>query len=69
MKRFLGMASMVSVAATGAAMAITRRARRGGSRPAAVTPRPEDVSQAIDAARDRLRARVPPEATAASPAA
>ncbi len=69
MKGFLGMASMVTVAATGAAMAITRRAPRDADGPTAVMPRPEDVTQAIDAARDRLRKAVPPEAPATSRAA
>jgi len=69
MKGFLGMASMVTVAATGAAMAVGRRAPRGADRMDAVMPDPGDVTQAIDAARDRLRASVPPEAPAAFRAA
>jgi hypothetical protein len=69
MKGFLGMASMVTVAATGAAMAIGRRVPRGADRPDVVMPDPGDVTQAIDAARDRLRASVPPEPSAASRAA
>ena len=69
MKGFLGMASMVTVAATGAAMASTRRAPRGAAQPGAAIPHSQDVTHAIDAARYRLRATVPPEAPAASRAA
>jgi hypothetical protein len=69
MKSFLGMASMVTVAATGAAMAITRRPPRDAGQQDAVIPRPEDVTQAIDAARDRLRQAVPPQGPATTRAA
>jgi Zn-dependent protease with chaperone function len=62
MKSFLGIASMVTVAATGAAMAISRRAPTGADRAGATAPDPEDVTRAIDAARDRLRAGALPQA-------
>ena len=58
MKGFLGIASMVTGAATGAAMALARRDPRAAIPAGAAAPHPDDVTRAIDAARERLRSRV-----------
>jgi hypothetical protein len=56
MKAFLGIASLVTAGAAGAAAAIARRAQQ--AQPSTPGPHPDSsqVVQAIDAARDRLRA-------------
>lgn len=62
MKAFLGIASLVTASAAGVAAAVARRPRSACGALAAVdvpsgTPAPTaDAVQAIDAARDRLRA-------------
>jgi hypothetical protein len=57
MKAFLGMASLVTATAAGAAAAVARRPRHPDDPPEARAPVPTAAAvQAIDAARDRLRA-------------
>lgn len=69
MKGFLGIASVVTVAATGAAMAISRRAPGEPGPVDVALPDPGDVARALDAARERLRARASAEASATPRAA
>ena len=56
MKAFLGIASLVTAGAAGAAAAIARRPQQVPPPMPGVHPDPSQVVQAIDAARDRLRA-------------
>jgi hypothetical protein len=56
MKAFLGIASLVTAGAAGAAAAIARRPQQVQPPMPGVHPDPSQVVQAIDAARDRLRA-------------
>ena len=56
MKAFLGIASLVTAGAAGAAAAIARRPQQVQPPIPSTHPDPSQVVQAIDAARARLRA-------------